>query len=115
MTDARPLTPGRAAALLLASLETLQVEAQALGPEAMHWHPADGEWCLNEVVGHLLKGGPQAHRTIKELVPQVHGRTPEEVEDVTTRATAAARTGKEGQEGLRAFLERRRASWAGKP
>jgi methylglutaconyl-CoA hydratase len=36
----------------------------------------------------------------------------EESRSVTTRALAKARTSAEGQEGLRAFLERRRPSWA---
>ena len=78
--------------------------------------PPEGlDQAVSEVVGHVLKGGPRAHRTIKELVPQVYGRTPEEAEDVTTRANAQARASEEGQEGLRAFLEKRRARWAGEP
>jgi hypothetical protein len=52
---AQPLTPGHTAALLLASLEMLREEAEAFGPEEMRWHPAKGEWCLNEVVAHILE------------------------------------------------------------
>ena len=55
MTDSMPLTAGHAAALLLASMETLRAEAEALGPEALSWHPAEGGWCMNEVVGHILE------------------------------------------------------------
>ena len=40
MKEALQLTPGRAAALLLASMETLRAEAEALGPAALTWHPA---------------------------------------------------------------------------
>ena len=37
MTSSTPLTPGHAAALLLASMEALQAEAEALGPDALTW------------------------------------------------------------------------------
>ncbi len=74
MTDAEVLTPGRAAALLLASLETLQAEAQALGPEAMQWHPAEGEWCLNEVVGHIMEAEERGFRGRIERIIEQPGR-----------------------------------------
>ena len=66
---------------------------------------------VNEVVGHLLQGGPQAQAAIKELVPEVWGKTPEEVADFSVKANVKARTGDEGQEGLGAFLEKRRPAW----
>ena len=28
---------------------------QALPPEAAAWHPAEGEWCVNECVGHVIE------------------------------------------------------------
>jgi hypothetical protein len=49
------LDTARAAALLRATAATLLAEAEALGPERMRWHPAEGEWCANEVLGHLLE------------------------------------------------------------
>ncbi len=70
---------------------------------------------VNEVVAHLLKGGPQAQAAIKELVPQVWGKTPEEAADISVKANVKARTGDEGQEGLGSFLEKRLPSWIGKP
>ena len=36
------LPPARAAALLRASMATVRAEAEALGADAMRWHPADG-------------------------------------------------------------------------
>ncbi len=69
-----PLTPGHTAALLLASMETLQAEAQALGPEALHWHPAEGEWCVNEVVGHLLEAEERGFRGRIERIIEQPGR-----------------------------------------
>ena len=49
------LTPTHAAALVRASIATLRAEAEALGVEGLRWHPADGEWCVNEVVGHIIE------------------------------------------------------------
>jgi methylglutaconyl-CoA hydratase len=68
---------------------------------------ADGD--LHEkaeaVTAHLLAGGPEAVRAAKELV-----RT-RPAADETARIAAARRTSAEGQDGLRAFLEKRSPAW----
>jgi hypothetical protein len=51
----RPLTPGKIGQLLLASGKALCDELVALPPEVASWHPAPGEWCALEVVGHVLE------------------------------------------------------------
>jgi methylglutaconyl-CoA hydratase len=56
-------------------------------------------------VGELLTSGPQAAREAKRLI-----RTRPQGEE-TAQLAARLRAGEEGQEGLRAFLERRKASW----
>jgi hypothetical protein len=50
-----PLTPRQAAALLRASAAAIRVELAALAPPVLAWHPAPGEWCAKEVVGHLVE------------------------------------------------------------
>jgi methylglutaconyl-CoA hydratase len=60
---------------------------------------------VERVVGEILAAGPQAARAAKELA-----RAPLAAEE-TAHRIAARRTSAEGQEGLRAFLEKRRASW----
>jgi methylglutaconyl-CoA hydratase len=57
------------------------------------------------VVGELLSAGPDAARAAKALA-----RTPLSAGETAERI-AAHRTSAEGQEGLRAFLEKRPASW----
>ncbi len=43
------------ARLLAATATAIRAEVEAL-PEAVHgWHPAPGEWCVNEVLGHLVE------------------------------------------------------------
>ena len=74
MTSSLPLTPDHAAALLLASVETLRREAEALGHEALGWHPAEGEWCFNEVVGHLIETEERGFRGQIERIIEQPGR-----------------------------------------
>jgi methylglutaconyl-CoA hydratase len=60
---------------------------------------------VDRVVGELLTSGPQAAREAKRLV-----RTRPQGEE-TAQWAARMRASEEGQEGLRAFLERRKADW----
>jgi methylglutaconyl-CoA hydratase len=65
----------------------------------------DLDGAVDRVVGELLTSGPQAAREAKRLV-----RTQPQGEE-TAQWAARMRAGDEGQEGLRAFLERRKADW----
>jgi methylglutaconyl-CoA hydratase len=65
----------------------------------------DLDAAVNAIVGELLSGGPSAVRTAKELA-----RTPHSGLETAERI-AAHRTSPEGQEGLRAFLEKRQPGW----
>jgi hypothetical protein len=55
MSDLVVLTPRDAAELLGAALASLSAEVNVLPPAALHWHPAPGEWCVKEVLGHLIE------------------------------------------------------------
>lgn len=48
------LAPATLADLLAASAATISAEMGALGVDA-RWHPEPGEWCANEVLGHILE------------------------------------------------------------
>jgi hypothetical protein len=52
--DAGEVPPVVIAELLAASATTIAAEMRALGEDA-RWHPAAGEWCTNEVLGHILE------------------------------------------------------------
>ena len=65
----------------------------------------DLDGAVDRVVGELLTSGPQAAREAKRLV-RTHPRGEE-----TAQWAARMRASDEGQEGLRAFLERRKADW----
>jgi methylglutaconyl-CoA hydratase len=60
---------------------------------------------VERVVAEVLSAGPEAARAAKELA-----RRPASA-DETARLIAERRTGAEGQDGLRAFLEKRPPSW----
>jgi methylglutaconyl-CoA hydratase len=61
---------------------------------------------IERVVADILAGGPTAVREAKRLVLE-----PSDEEDLLARA-AERRTSAEGQDGLRAFLEKRAPGWA---
>jgi methylglutaconyl-CoA hydratase len=65
----------------------------------------DLDAAVDRVVGELLSAGPQAARWAKRLVRE----RPDGPE--TAQWIAARRTSDEGQEGLRAFLEKRTPAW----
>jgi methylglutaconyl-CoA hydratase len=62
-------------------------------------------------VGEILSAGPQGVAASKALIRDVWGRSPADAMSATTTAIAARRVSAEGQEGLRAFLDKRKASW----
>ena len=49
------LAPAQAAALLEASGAAVQAELAAAPEAALAWHPAPGEWCVKETLGHMLE------------------------------------------------------------
>ncbi len=60
----------------------------------------------------ILAGGPHAVNGAKRLVREVSGRPPNDVREHTVERIASMRVSPEGQEGMRAFLERRKARWS---
>jgi len=49
------VTPGEVADLLESSGHAFAASLDALTPELASWRPAPGEWCINEVVGHVIE------------------------------------------------------------
>jgi methylglutaconyl-CoA hydratase len=66
----------------------------------------DLDGAVERIVGEVLLSGPQATRAAKRLVLD---RPSDGVE--LARTAAGLRAGEEGQEGLRAFLEKREPAW----
>ncbi|HYN13085.1 MAG TPA: enoyl-CoA hydratase/isomerase family protein [Burkholderiales bacterium] len=67
---------------------------------------------VENLVKHLLAGGPEAHASIKALIRAVAGRPLDgALVDDTARRIAEIRASPEGKEGIASFLEKRKASW----
>lgn len=69
---------------------------------------------VDRYVTESLSAAPSAVARAKRLIPNVLGRSPSDVMDITAEAIAAQRVSPEGQEGLKAFLEKRTPSWTTK-
>lgn len=63
------------------------------------------------VAAGMMACGPVAVAASKKLVEDVAYRPIDEVMEETARRIARARVGEEGQEGVRAFLEKRKPNW----
>jgi hypothetical protein len=49
------LDPHDVARTLRAMALTVEAEVLGLPPEVVRWHPAEGEWCMLEALGHLIE------------------------------------------------------------
>src|SRR5260370_24062337 len=49
------LQPSAVAALLHSAAAVIHAELSALPAPALGFHPAEGEWCAKEVLGHLIE------------------------------------------------------------
>ena len=49
------LTTEEVARLLESTGALLEGEVAALSEDDARWHPAPGEWCVNEVIGHMIE------------------------------------------------------------
>jgi hypothetical protein len=49
------LTPAQVADLMESTCALIEAEMNALGDEGCRFHFKDGEWCVNECVGHIIE------------------------------------------------------------
>jgi methylglutaconyl-CoA hydratase len=87
-------------------------EAYRLGMLSLLVEAGKLDATIDEILAHLLAGGPEAHARIKALIREVAGRRPDDaLAAETAQRIAEIRGSAEGKEGIAAFLEKRRASW----
>src|SRR4051812_18582732 len=67
---------------------------------------------VKRYVDDLFSAGPQAVAAAKALIPKVAAMGIDDAAPVTARAIAARRVSAEGQEGLTAFLQKRKPEWS---
>jgi methylglutaconyl-CoA hydratase len=73
---------------------------------------AELDAAVDRHLAELKSAGPEAVAAAKALIPNVWGRPIAEAMPITAAAIAMRRVSPEGQDGLRAFLEKRKARWA---
>ena len=66
---------------------------------------------ISEIIEMLFKGAPGALTDAKKLFSQLAAERPEGVGNLTARLLATRRMSNEGQEGMKALLEKRVPSW----
>lgn len=86
--------------------------AQALGLVHAVVPAADLDAAVEGYLRDLLAGAPGALRAAKHLIAECGRRPPGEAAALCAEAIAERRASAEGQEGIRAFLEKRKPNWA---
>jgi methylglutaconyl-CoA hydratase len=104
---------GRTAAreLFLTGARFGAARARAIGLVNEVVPAAELDRAIGVYLAEILSAAPEALRTAKRLIREVWGRPPADAAELTVAALADRRVSAEGQEGLRAFLEKRRPSW----
>ncbi len=105
----RPRSPARA--LCLSGVRFPASHALAIGlVQQVVPHEASTA-AVRQQVEHFARAAPSAVAATKRLLSEVSGRRPADLLALTAETIAAQRVSAEGQEGIRAFLEKRMPSW----
>jgi len=107
----RKIGAARATALFVTGSRIDAKRAHEIGLAERLAEPSDLDTAVGRVLDAIVSGGPKAVNAAKRLVREVEGRRIDEVADLTVKRIAEIRVSREGQEGLRAFLEKRDPHW----
>ncbi len=107
----RKIGPGHARALFVTGERFNAARAERIGLVHRLADRAGLDVAINVALESILSCGPAAVRACKELVAEVPGLSREAARAYTAETIATLRASPEGQEGMRAFLERRSASF----
>jgi methylglutaconyl-CoA hydratase len=104
---------GRSAAreLFLTGARFSAARAREIGLVHAVADAADLDRVVAKHVNDLLTSGPEAVAAAKRLVAEVASRDRQSAVEYSAEAIAERRVSKEGQDGMRAFLEKRPPSW----
>lgn len=104
----RKMNPGQLRRLALTSSVFTAVDAKAFGLIEIVSH--DTEAALHAELNSLLACGPEAQKAINRLFEQLRSKNNIQCDD-TVQAIAKARTGDEGQQGLKSFFTKTAPPW----
>ena len=69
------------------------------------------EQALHQRISHLISSGPNAIKMCKDLLEKVPQMSLKKAKEYTAQSIAALRISDEGQEGMKAFFEKRKPEW----
>lgn len=104
--------PGHARRYALTAERFSAAEAKRIGlvSEVVDTPEQLDAW-ITEIAGHVTANGPAAIAACKQILGRVAGVNWGEVQAYTTEQISRIRVSPEGQEGLKAFLEKRKPMW----
>lgn len=108
----RALGRRAATALMLSGLTFEAPEALRLGLIQTAVIPSMLDETVDQLTADLGRAAPRAVAEVKRLVERVAGLPLDEARSLTVELLTARRASAEGQEGMRAFLEKRQPRWA---
>ena len=104
--------PSAARELFLTGMRFSAVRAKEIGLVHAVVPAADLDHAVQVYVDELLSASPTGIAAAKALIPAVWGKSPEDAIGITSHAIASQRVSPEGQDGLKAFLDKRKPRWA---
>jgi methylglutaconyl-CoA hydratase len=107
----RKVGEGRCREFFLTGERLTAKRASELGLVNQVVSPEELDEAVQEKATHLVSSGPRALAMCKELLKNVPGMDFEKAKTYTADMIASMRIGDEGQEGMNAFLEKRKPKW----
>jgi methylglutaconyl-CoA hydratase len=107
----RKVGEGRCREFFLTGERLTAKRASELGLVNQVVSPEELDEAVQEKAAHLVSSGPRALAMCKELLKNVPGMDFEKAKTYTADMIARMRIGDEGQEGMNAFLEKRKPKW----
>lgn len=103
--------PSMARELFLTGMRFTAARAKEIGLVHAVVPGAELDAAVDEYVREVLSASPSGLAAAKRLIPRVWGHSPADARQITAEAIAAQRVSPEGQDGLRAFLDKRAPGW----
>ena len=107
----KKIHPGNLRAYFLTGIRFPADKAKEIGLVNEVVEPLQLDGWVDEAVKNVLSCGPEALKIAKELLEKIPQMNEKESMEYTAKVISEIRISKEGQEGLNAFLEKRKPYW----
>lgn len=109
---ARKVPPAQLADTFLSGRRFTAKEAEMWGLVTRAVPEADLDETVEKFIRRILSGSPSAQRSIKDLLNRIPFSSSAKARSFTTSLISELRASEEGKEGINAFFDRRKPSWA---